>query len=139
MNFFLFRDNLFESKQRKILETIRKVSGEPELELPRDAKGRIQVPRAMYENPAYKIDFIVHQENFSTFDNYSFPEPYVVWEENNVTRMNERNLTTDHIIYIHTDGMNIGSIHKSKFLMEPNFFVRKLLATRIWFKGNIIT
>ena len=137
MNFFLFRDNLFESKQRKILETIRKVSGEPELELPRDAKGRIQVPRAMYENPAYKIDFIVHQENFSSFDNYSFPEPYVVWEENNVTRMNERNLTTDHIIYIHTDGMNIGSIHKSKFLMEPNFFVRKLLATRIWFKGNI--
>ena len=110
-----FRDNLFEGKQRRILEALRKVSGEPEMDFPRDAKGRIKVPRAMYENPAYGIDFLVHQENFSTFDNYSFPDPYVVWEESNTTLLLEKNLTRDHIIYIHTDGLNIGAMHKSKF------------------------
>lgn len=110
-----FRDNLFEGKQRRILEALRKVSGEPEMDFPRDAKGRIKVPRAMYENPAYGIDFLVHQENFSTFENYSFPDPYVVWEESNTTLLLEKNLTRDHIIYIHTDGLNIGVMHKSKF------------------------
>jgi len=117
-DFKIFWDNLFEGKQRRILEALRKVSGEPEMDFPRDAKGRIKVPRAMYENPAYGIDFLVHQENFSTFENYSFPDPYVVWEESNTTLLLEKNLTRDHIIYIHTDGLNIGVMHKIPGIAE---------------------
>ena len=115
--FICFRDNLFEAKQTRILETIRKISGEPEMNFPRDEKGRIQVPRKMYEDPRYRIDFIVHQENFSRFDNYSFPDPYIVWEEGNSTLLLEKNLTKEHIIYIHTDGMHIGPIYRSKLFL----------------------
>ena len=97
------------------------------MNFPRDEKGRIQVPRKMYEDPRYRIDFIVHQENFSRFDNYSFPDPYIVWEEGNSTLLLEKNLTKEHIIYIHTDGMHIGPIYRSTCFFLFHYNLKKIV------------
>ena len=112
------------------------------MNFPRDEKGRIQVPRKMYEDPRYRIDFIVHQENFSRFDNYSFPDPYIVWEEGNSTLLLEKNLTKEHIIYIHTDGMHIGPIYRSKCFFvshtgaKTNFLSRNYSTKNLMFKKS---
>ena len=111
-----FFDNLYNSKIKKISDYIKQKLNDPNFELPKNKEGKLIVPKELYENKEIGIELMVHQSNFSYFNNYSFPEPWIVMTSGDLDDLEKQNLLKNRAIYDHSDSVGLELFKEGIFL-----------------------